>query len=65
MITDALSRHYTMLPQLSYKIFGLETIKRLHATDLDFKDAYENCSEGRQWQNFLLWEDRGKVLSSI
>jgi hypothetical protein len=56
VITDALSRHYTVLSQLSYKNFGLETIKRLHATDLDFKDAYENCSEGRPWQNFLLRE---------
>jgi hypothetical protein len=27
IIADALSRHYTMLSQLDFKIFGLETIK--------------------------------------
>ena len=37
MITDALSRRYTMLSQLDHKIFGLETIKDLYAADLDFK----------------------------
>jgi len=56
MIADALSKRYTMLSQLSHKIFGLETIKGLYATDLDFKDAFENCREGRTWQKFLLRE---------
>jgi hypothetical protein len=56
MIANALSRCYTMLSQLSHKIFGLETIKGLYATDLDFKDAFENCREGRTWQKFLLRE---------
>jgi hypothetical protein len=27
--------------------FGLESIKELYATAFDFKDAYENCREGR------------------
>jgi hypothetical protein len=40
VITDALSRRYTMLSQLNHKIFGLETIKRLDVVDLDFKDAF-------------------------
>jgi hypothetical protein len=44
---DALSRHYTMLSQLDHKFFGLESIKELYATDFDFKDAYDNCREGR------------------
>jgi hypothetical protein len=39
IIVDALS-----------KILGLETLKELYATDLDFKDAYENCREWRTWQ---------------
>jgi hypothetical protein len=56
VIADALSRRYTMLSQLSHKIFGLETIKGLYATDLDFKDAFANCREGRTWQKFLLRE---------
>jgi hypothetical protein len=46
VIADALSRRYTMLSQLDYKFFGLESLKELYATDFDFKDAYENCREG-------------------
>ena len=45
-----------MLSQLNHKIFGLETIKELYAADLDFKDAFENCREGRTWQKFMLRE---------
>jgi hypothetical protein len=56
VIAYALSRRYTMLSQLSHKIFSLETIKGLYATDLDFKDAFENCRKGRTWQKFLLRE---------
>jgi hypothetical protein len=56
VIVDALSRRYTMLSQLNHKIFGLETIKELYAADLDFKDAFENCREGRTWQKFVLRE---------
>jgi hypothetical protein len=39
VIAYALSRCYTMLSQLDHKIFGLESIKELYATDVDFKDA--------------------------
>jgi hypothetical protein len=56
VIDDALSRRYTMLSQLNHKIFGLETIKVLYANDFDFKDAFENCREGRTWQKFMLRE---------
>src|SRR5436190_15749745 len=41
-------------PNLIIKSFGLETIKGLYATDLDFKDTFANCREGRTWQKFLL-----------
>jgi hypothetical protein len=54
VIGDALSRCYTMLSQLNHKIFGLEFIKELYATDVDFKDAYENCREGRTWNKYVL-----------
>jgi hypothetical protein len=47
IIADALSRRYTILSQLDYKKFGLESIKKLYPTDVDFKDTYENCREGR------------------
>jgi hypothetical protein len=46
-----------MLSQLDYKIFALETLKELYATDLDFKDAYKNCREGRTWQKFVIHDD--------
>jgi hypothetical protein len=54
VIADALSRRYTMLSQLDHKIFGLESIKELYDTDVDFKDAYENCREGRTWNKYVL-----------
>jgi hypothetical protein len=54
VIVDALSRCYTMLSQLDHKIFGLESIKELYAMDVDFKDAYKNCREGRTWNKYML-----------
>jgi hypothetical protein len=53
-IDDALSRRYTMLSQLDHKIFGLESIKQLYAMDVNLKDAYENCREGRTWNKYVL-----------
>nr|AAX96591.1 retrotransposon protein, putative, Ty3-gypsy sub-class [Oryza sativa Japonica Group]ABA93201.1 retrotransposon protein, putative, Ty3-gypsy subclass [Oryza sativa Japonica Group] len=38
IIADALSRRYTLLTQLDYKIFSLETIKDQYAHDADFND---------------------------
>jgi hypothetical protein len=43
-----------MLSQLDHKIFGLESLKELYATDFDFKDAYENCREGRTWNKYVM-----------
>jgi hypothetical protein len=54
VIVDALSRRYAMLSQLDHKIFSLESIKELYATDVDIKDAYENCREGRTWNKYVL-----------
>jgi hypothetical protein len=54
VIAEVLSRRYTMLSQLDHKIFGLESIKELYATDIDFNDAYENCREGRMWNKYVL-----------
>jgi hypothetical protein len=53
VIANALSICYTMLSQLDHKFFGLESIKELYATDFDFKDAYENCREGRTWNKYV------------
>jgi hypothetical protein len=54
IIADALSRRYTMLSQLDHKKFGLESIKKVYPTDVDFKDAYENCREGGTWNKYML-----------
>jgi hypothetical protein len=54
VIADTLSRCYTMLSQLDHKIFGLKSIKELYATDVDFKDAYKNCREGRTCNKYVL-----------
>ena len=48
---DALSRRYTMLSQLDFKKFGLETIKEQYMHDVDFKDVLQNFKEGRTWKN--------------
>ena len=40
VIVDALSRRYTMLSQLDFKIFGLKTIKDQYVHDADFKDVF-------------------------
>jgi hypothetical protein len=54
VIADALSRRYTMLSQLDHIFFSLESIKELYATDVDFKDAYENYREWRIWNKYVL-----------
>ena len=61
VIADALSRRYTMLSQLDYKIFGLETIKNQYAHDVDFKDVLQNCKQGRTW----CWESRQKTKKNL
>jgi hypothetical protein len=51
IIVDALSKRYTLLTQLDYKIFGLETIKNQYIHDGDFKDVLLHCKDGRTWKN--------------
>jgi hypothetical protein len=43
-----------MLSELDHKFFGLEYIKELYVTNFNFKDAYENCGEGRTWNKYVL-----------
>ena len=54
IIADALSRRYTLLNQLDYKIFGLETIKDRYAHDADFKEVLLHCKDGKTWNKFIL-----------
>ena len=53
-MADALSRRYTMLSQLDFKIFGLETIKDNYVQDVEFKYVLHNCNEGRTWNKFAV-----------
>jgi hypothetical protein len=52
IIVDALSRRYTMLSQLDFKIFGLQTVKEQYADDSDFKDIVMHCKGGKSWGKF-------------
>ncbi|XP_072150841.1 uncharacterized protein [Setaria viridis] len=52
VIADALSRRYTMLSQLDFKIFGLQTVKDQYVDDADFKDAFAHCIHGKPWGKF-------------
>jgi hypothetical protein len=52
VIADALSRRYTMLSQLYFKIFGLQTVKDQYVDDADFKDAFAHCLRGKPWGKF-------------
>jgi hypothetical protein len=52
VIVDALSRRYTMLSQLDFKIFGLQTVKDQYVNDADFKDAFAHCLHGKPWGKF-------------
>jgi hypothetical protein len=51
VIGDALSRRYTMLSELDFKIYGLETIKEQYVHDVDFKDVLLNCEGEKRGTN--------------
>jgi len=54
IIADALSRRYTLLTQLDYKIFGLEAIKQQYAHDNDFKDVLLQYKDGKVWNKYVV-----------
>jgi hypothetical protein len=54
VIVDALSRRYSMLSQLDFKIFALETIKEQYMFDPNFKDVMLNCKDGKAWAKFFV-----------
>jgi hypothetical protein len=41
---------------LIINFFGLESLKELYATNFNFKDAYENCREGRIWNKYVMYD---------
>jgi hypothetical protein len=52
VIADALSRHCTMLSQLDFKIFGLQTVKDQYVNNADFKDGFAHCLHAKPWGKF-------------
>jgi hypothetical protein len=54
VITDALSKRYTMLSQLDCRIFGLESNKEQYDIDADFKDVFLHRKEGRTWDKYVI-----------
>jgi hypothetical protein len=52
VIAHALSRRYTMMSQLYFKIFGLQTLKDQYVNNADFKDAFAHCLHGKPWSKF-------------
>jgi hypothetical protein len=54
IIVDALSRCYTMLSQLDFNFFGLETIKEQYLHDAEFKDVLQNFTDGITWNKYVL-----------
>jgi hypothetical protein len=56
VVADALSRCHALLTQLDAKIFGLESIKDLYATDSYFVEPFSKCCAGKVWEKFHLHE---------
>jgi hypothetical protein len=52
VIADALSCRYTMLSQLEFKIFGLQTVKDQYVNDADFNDILTHCMNVKTWGKF-------------
>jgi hypothetical protein len=64
VIADALSRRYTMLSQLEFRIFGLQTMKDQYVDDADFKDFYIHCKVANPRENFTYRMDFCSALTS-
>ena len=45
VVSDALSRRYTLLTQLDSKVLGFSYIKEIYGSDSDFGDIYRHCME--------------------
>jgi hypothetical protein len=56
VVADALSRRHALLTQLDAKIFGLESIKDLYATNSYFVEPFSKCCAGMGWEKFHLHE---------
>jgi hypothetical protein len=52
IIADELSCRYTMLSQLEFRIFGLQTVKDQYVDDANFNDFYIHCKDGKPWGKF-------------
>jgi hypothetical protein len=57
VVTDALSRRYTMLSQLDFKIIGFQTVKDQYVDDVGCKDAFADCINGKPWGKFHIQDE--------
>ena len=64
MLLLMLSRRYTMLSQLDFKIFGLETIKDQYVHDAEFKDVCRIVKKGEHGTSSSLMLNLCFVLTS-
>jgi hypothetical protein len=52
VVADALSCRHTIMSQLNFKIFGLQTVKDQYVDDADFKDSLAQHLHGKPWGKF-------------
>ncbi|XP_027184032.1 uncharacterized protein LOC113782339 [Coffea eugenioides] len=53
ILTDALSRRYSLLTSLDAKLLGFELIKELYTQDSDFGELYTSCKHTGQGKFFI------------
>jgi hypothetical protein len=56
VVADALSRKSMLLTQLDVKVPGLESLRDLYATDLEFSASYRLCTYGKAWDKYHIYE---------
>ena len=55
VVADALSRRYSLLSSLDFKILGFEQIKELYREDVDFGKIFQTC-ERSSFEKFFIHE---------
>ncbi|XP_022846359.1 uncharacterized protein LOC111369108 [Olea europaea var. sylvestris] len=53
-VADALSRHTSLLATISMKVVGFDCLKKLYATDEDFRNIWARCNNREFLPDYLL-----------